>query len=271
MTKLTFIGTGEAFDPDRVNVSYLLEERGRSIMVDCGYDSSKSLMRYLSKSDQSLAYSPDALLLTHEHGDHTAGISALLMAIWEEANGIVGDNKVGNKRKLDLLSSNGGLLGKIAGDVQRYYYGFWDRFKVEGPVIASREINPLGDELYGFRVKSATTTHGAMNFAYRFDSPEKSFAISGDGSLNEETMRLFDGVDVLIHEGFNVLGSGGKNHASIEQVMDYAISKGIPKVGIVHVNRQERLKKEEIASLIELAESGGVTLFLPEDHQSIEI
>ena len=241
-------------------------------MIDCGYDSTKSLMRYLSNSKKSLVDYPSALLLTHEHGDHTSGIPALLIPIWEEVNGIVGNCRIRNERKLEILSSNSELLGRLASDVERYYPSFWDRFENEGPAISTRKINPSGDELYEFKIRSTQTDHGVANFAYRFETPSgKSFAVSGDGALNNHTKELFKGIDFLCHEGFNVMGFGGKNHSSIEQVVDYAMQSRIPTVGIVHVNRQERTKIDEINQLIEKAKSAGITLFLPEDHQSIEI
>ena len=272
MTKITFIGTGEALDPNRTNTSYLIEDVDGSIMVDCGYDSTKSLMRYLSKSKKSLVDYPSALLLTHEHGDHTSGIPALLISIWEEVNGIVGNCRMGNKRSLEILSSNPEILGKIALDVERYYPSFFSRFETEGPKISTRKINPSGDKIYQFGINSAQTSHSVINFAYRFETPSgKSFAISGDGALTNDTRELFKDVDFLFHEGFNVLGQEGKNHASVEQVVDYAIGSGIPIVGVVHVNRQERTRISEINHLMEKAKSAGITLFFPEDHQSIEI
>jgi ribonuclease BN (tRNA processing enzyme) len=272
MTKITFIGTGEAFDPNRANTSYLIEDNGKSIMIDCGYDSAKSLMRYLSSTGKSLVDHPSALLLTHEHGDHTLGIPALLIPIWEEVNGIVGNCKIKNKRKLDILSSNSELLGRIASDVERAYSGLWNRFEAEGPQILTRKINSSGDELYGFKIRSAQTDHSVANFAYKFETPSgKSFAVSGDGGLNDQTKELFEGVDFLFHEGFNIRRSGGKNHSSIEQVVDYALQSGISTVGIVHINRQERIKINEINQLVKKAKSVGIALFLPKDHQSIEI
>lgn len=272
MTKIALIGTGEAFDPNRTNTSYLIEAKDKSIMVDCGYDSAKSLMRYLYGTGRSLVTHPSALLLTHEHGDHMSGIPALLIAMWEEVNGIVGNCNLGNKRTLDILSSNPSLLEKIPSDVERDCPSLWKRFETEGPKISTRKINPLGDKIYGFEIKSAQTTHSVVNFAYRFELPSgKSFAVSGDGALNDDTKRLFKGVDLLFHEGFNVLGYEGKNHASIEQVLDYAIEFRIPRIGIVHINRQERTKTNDIKYLMERAKSAGINLFLPKDHQLVEI
>lgn len=267
MTKITFLGTGEAIDPDRTNTSYLIENQGRSIMVDCGYDSAKSLMRYLQKTGQSLEDSPDALLLTHEHGDHMAGIPLLLLAIWEETNRIVG-----NKGQLEILSSNPELLNRVYDYVERDYKGFAERLKKEGPSPFFKQIDiKEGQFVQRLHVRAALTSHSVPNFAYRFmDMAGMEFAISGDGALTEESRKLFRRVGVLIHEGFYVHKSA-ENHASIEDVVNYAIGADIPRVYIVHVNREERKKSEEIEILKNRAILKGVELFLPNDHDSITL
>jgi ribonuclease BN (tRNA processing enzyme) len=115
-------------------------------------------------------------------------------------------------------------------------------------------------------VKAAPTVHGAANFAYRFSfGCPATFAISGDGALTDETRELFSSVEFLIHEGFYV-DQSSQNHASIKDVVDYAIEARIPEVAIVHVNREERKKAGEIADLIERAKAQDVRVFLPEDH-----
>jgi len=269
MTRITFLGTGEAFDPDRTTTSYLIQNSQGCIMVDCGYDASKSLMRFLKKRNQSLADVPDVLLLTHEHGDHFGGIPALLMPIWEEVNGIVGNRKNGIGRKITIASAHSYLLDRVQETMEGDYKGFFERFKREGPDISLKVINRDGDKLLGYDITAAETSHGARNFAYRFQiTGENSFAISGDGAFTDNSQKLYRGVGFLIHEGFNVMGSGGKNHASIEQVVDYAIAEGIPKVAIVHVNREERNKVESVRTLKQRAREKGVEVFLPDDHDT---
>lgn len=84
MAKLIFIGTGEAFDPYKSNVSYLIVNEDTSIMIDCGYTSAHSLMNYFKDNGKCLLDISQKLLLTHKHGDHTAGIPALIIAMREE-------------------------------------------------------------------------------------------------------------------------------------------------------------------------------------------
>ncbi len=267
-TDLTFIGTGEAFDAERANASYLLKDKDGCLMVDCGYTAPFSLRR-LEGNIGGVAESPNALLITHFHGDHTGGIGALLMPIWEEVNGIVGKNKSGRERRLTIASAHSDIRQHVANRMQDYP-GFLERFDKEGPTLDYKIINPSGDSLLGYSVRSALTVHGLANFAYRFDKSGKSFAISGDGAFTDASRDLFKGTQFLAHEGFYV-DTTSKNHASIKEVVDYAIEANILRVAIVHVNREELQKTEEIIRMIERGREKGIEVSFPEDHSHIDI
>ena len=268
--KITFLGTGEAFDPNRATTSYLIRTiAGQgSIMVDCGYDAPKSLMRYLKKRGENLADEPNSLLFTHLHGDHFGGLPALLVPMCEEINGIVGKDKKGLQRKLEIASPHPNLPDKIEEIMEQQYKGIFSLFKKQGPNLLIRQINPEGDTIQGVNIKAAQSCHSYPNYAYRFESPitGNSFVISGDGSLTTQTKDLFNGVDLLIHEGFNIIKPIRENHSSIKQIIDYAVSAKIPRVAIVHINRQERTKNISIADICYFAKDKGINLFLPEDH-----
>ena len=306
MTKITFLGTGEAFAPLRdtkkygkgkATTSYLIEDYhpgSKSIMVDAGYSAVASLSSLLANQGRKFADVPDIFLLTHGHGDHYGGFPALLMSIWEEVNGVVGDDKRGKERKLEVISANQRILPKhidqmikqatgLENPLERMawlsmeedYEGFFERFKTQGPTLSYRMLNPGGDSvgegISKFNITAAPTKHGAPNMAYRFDS-RGSFAISGDGSLTDESKKLFQGIDLLIHEGFDILkDSYGTNHASVKDVVNYAIEAEIPSVAIIHANRQERMKLREIKSEIKKAEKNGVFLVFPNDHWNAEV
>tara|TARA_Y100000310_G_scaffold246113_1_gene251240 strand:+ start:154 stop:972 length:819 start_codon:yes stop_codon:yes gene_type:complete len=271
MTKLTFLGTGEAFDPERFNSSYLIEHEGKSLMIDCGADSFKSMMKYAYGKGSSLAEYPDGILLTHDHGDHIAGVPGLLMAMNQEINGKVGSSMIGLGRKIEVMSSNPDLLD-LEKYVDRIGFGDWKLFRESGPSTSTRVIEISGDNIYGMGVRAGETVHSVKNYAYRFDLPNgRSIAVSGDGRLTDETRALFRGVDYLIHEGYFVLGDGGKFHGSVESVVDYAIENDIPNVSIVHVDRAERKKFMDIQRMTDRARENGVNLFFPNDNDVIDL
>lgn len=264
--KLTFVGTGEAFDPYRNNASYLIEdENSGSIMIDCGYTAPSSLCRLLEGQKRNLSEVPDSLLITHFHGDHFAGVPALLMPCWEETVGTA-KGKVAERRKIEVVSAHPDIRERVE-RVMQDYPGFLETFKEQGPEIAYRSLCQ-GEAIQGFKVTFAPTTHGVHNFAYRLEKDGKSFAISGDGDFTTESRDLFNGVGLLIHEGF-LIDKESKNHASIKDVIDYAIAQKIPRVKIVHVHRQERRNERRIQYHVGRALEQGVEVSLPNDHDQI--
>lgn len=71
------LGTGNAFNQEsRLNSSYLVELNGKNILMDCGFTVPFSLQQ------QNISFSSiDYLLITHYHGDHFAGLSALILGL----------------------------------------------------------------------------------------------------------------------------------------------------------------------------------------------
>jgi ribonuclease Z len=70
---LTFVGTGEAFDPELPNTS-LLYRGALAVLFDCGYSVPHAFWRI--SRDPSLL---DAVYITHQHADHSFGLPALLL------------------------------------------------------------------------------------------------------------------------------------------------------------------------------------------------
>jgi ribonuclease BN (tRNA processing enzyme) len=74
-TRMTFLGTGDAFAPSgRFLAAYLLQSSGGTLLLDCGPTILVSLNRH------NLSAAPvDAILLSHFHGDHFAGLPFLFL------------------------------------------------------------------------------------------------------------------------------------------------------------------------------------------------
>jgi len=124
-----------------------------------------------------------------------------------------GARKDGLARKLVIASAHPDIEKHIALRMEDYP-GFLERFKKEGPSLEYRALEPSGDSLGDFKIYSALSVHGLPNYAYKLiDRDGRKLAISGDGALSEDTRRLFEGADLLVHEGFYVNASS-KNHAS---------------------------------------------------------
>jgi ribonuclease BN (tRNA processing enzyme) len=116
--------------------------------------------------------------------------------------------------------------------------------------------NPEGWKVNAHEVKSGViytdakvavtafpTKHAMESYGYRFDTRDRSFAISGDTNPTEETIQACHGCDVLIHEArtqemFARLPErshsfGAKNHTTSEQLAALA-AKAKPGLLIVY-------------------------------------
>ena len=262
--ELTFLGTGEAFDTRLGNSAYLVETSKSSVLVDCGYQVAYSLRRLLKEQRRSTLDIPEHVLLTHFHGDHFAGLSAFLIPLWDE----VRDNK-GIEKKLTIASAHPDVKERVEKRIVEDYPGLYERFKEDGFRVDFEVMNTEGHKLTeDLTIKAALTCHSVPNYAYRFEQNGKSLAISGDGALSDASRELYQGVDLLVHEGFFV-DKHSPTHASIAEVVDYAREANISRVALIHVNQAEREKTEQIKKITERAK--GVEVFFPEDYQSVHI
>ncbi|GIU68972.1 MAG: ribonuclease Z [Candidatus Woesearchaeota archaeon] len=281
MNELIFLGTGEAFNPELSTTSYLIKSGNNSIMIDAGYKSSHQLMKLMSKDDPSEFYlkeHPSHLLVTHLHGDHIAGIARLIVPAWELGRtkelkiycpkegfkfeypvyGNLVDTAIGAHSIESRLHLDYGKLADVMEEQFPRKYTFWKNEQI------------IGD----FVVSTAKTIHSAPNYALKFEyfgnvpSKNKKFAISGDGELTEDTKKLFEDVDLLVHEAFFINNQNAKNHATAKQVVDYAIEKGIPEVKLVQINKHELKKQKELENLFNFAAKNNVKVDIPKEFSN---
>jgi ribonuclease BN (tRNA processing enzyme) len=71
--KLTFLGTGGAFDVAYGNSAALVEFRNHTLLLDCGFTVYPTLRQY------SLIDQVEYILLTHLHNDHIGSLATLLL------------------------------------------------------------------------------------------------------------------------------------------------------------------------------------------------
>ena len=220
--KITFLGTGEAFDPELPNTSVLIESGGVVIMVDCGYSVPQQYFRLVG--DPNLI---DAFYLTHVHADHSFGLPALLMWMWEE----------GRTKPLKLLTGKD-RVDLLLGFADRGYPSASSRltFPLE-PVVLADEGATEWEEV---TVNTARTVHGAKNLAVRFDLADgKSVMVSGDGEITPASAALFNRCSLVIHESYR-LEEHTPGHSSVKEVLQTAASQGAELAALVHTSRRER-------------------------------
>lgn len=246
--RVLFCGVGEAFDEAQPNTCMLIEaysggER-REILLDCGFTAPYSYWR----RGPALAANPDgpdAVWLSHFHGDHFLGFPALAARMKQAGRTrdlhVIGREGVGQAvcRALDLAYPN-----------LRAGLGFEVKFR------ECRPGEPL--ELLGLEFTGAFTTHGEPCQALRLEDENASLYYSGDGAPTPECLALAWGTGLVVQEAF-ALDSGAEGHGSVEEALELARMTNPGALALVHLERGLRAFR-----LPEVIERLGGTGYVPE-------
>lgn len=193
--QLTLLGTGLPFiNPHRRGPAYLIRAGTENIMVDCGSGAMHRLFEAGLRPHEVTR-----LFLTHLHSDHYIDLGHLIVTRWY----------YGDDRPLHLYGSPGLqkmvdlLLEMHHNDIQMRIV---TRLKPEDrqqPNIVVHELDEgLALETDGLKVTAFKVDHYPleMPFGFRFDTKDKSIAISGDTCPCENLIKHTQGVDILVHE-----------------------------------------------------------------------
>ncbi len=248
MPRITFVGTGEAFDPELPNTSLLYAGR-RTLLCDCGFRVPHAFWKFTA--DPSLL---DAIYVTHLHADHSFGLPALLLWMREE----------GRTRPLDVIGGPGvgAWLDKL---LELGYPGSFPPGRCYP--IEPRELRP-GEVLErgGLRLSNAKSGHGVRNLSLRIDEDGCSFAYSGDGAPSEATRELYRGVELLVHECY-AADSAPRGHAGARELLSMAEELSIATLCLLHIGRRN---KEDVRAEVERYR-GPVRVLLPAPGESVEL
>jgi ribonuclease BN (tRNA processing enzyme) len=136
--------------------------------------------------------------VTHLHSDHTDGYSDLIFTGWTS----------GRRTPLEVYGP-AGLNSMTEHILQAYRVDIETRTNPEGNQrvigegwkVNAHEIKP--GVIYkdaNVTVTAFPTKHAMQSYGYRFDTSDRSIVISGDTNPTEETIKVCNGCDVLVHE-----------------------------------------------------------------------
>jgi ribonuclease BN (tRNA processing enzyme) len=246
MAQLTFVGTGEAFDPDLANSSVLYQGE-RSLLFDCGYSVPPALWRLTR--DPSLL---DAVAISHRHADHSFGLPGLLF--WMRFQG--------RTRPLELLG--GPAVHAWLPELLDFAYpGSFDGHGFFP--IDRRELAP-GANLGPLRLTTALTAHPIPNSALRIDTPTHSVCLSGDGAPTDASRALYRGATVLVHECFSA-EAAPSGHASARELLALGDELGVGILGLVHVGVEHKVRVRDLVA----ATRTRCLVLLPEPGDTLEL
>jgi ribonuclease Z len=197
--RVTLLGTGVPTPrPDRFGPCTLIEAGDQKLLIDAGRGATIRLFQIGVPIGQI-----DALLLTHYHSDHTAGIPDLWLTGWLQSHfggrtkpfGVIGP--IGAKALMAHLEQAYALDIKIRIEDEE--------LPAEGIAVEVEEFDKDGTiyERGGLKVIAFEVNHGAAikpAYGYRIEYGGHAVVISGDTRYNENVVKYGAGADLLIHE-----------------------------------------------------------------------
>lgn len=228
-TELIFAGTGNAFNYDGyANQAVLIKTDKTALCIDAG----PTLLYRLKKEDIDPGMITH-LLITHFHGDHTAGIPFLLLYFDEFLPG----------QKLTICGPKG-IKSCVRGLIEAAYKGSpLDKMVEYREYPVSKTNNIHLTEKITFDIYPMD--HSPESLGYRFKTADKIIAITGDTKWNSNIPFLFDQADIGIIECTTVEPSPHK-HISFEEFKTHRHQLNCQTIIPVHVYNKTLAKLKEL-------------------------
>lgn len=217
MPKVIILGSSNAVptrDHENTHLAIIGDER--CILVDCV---SNPVVR-LEEAGVDFNELTD-IIITHFHPDHVSGVPLLLMDMW-----LMGRTKPINIYGLHFTMDR---LENLMG-----FYGWaeWPNFFPVGfyrlPEVERAFVMDCDD----FKITSSPVHHMVPTIGIRIEckKTKKTLAYSCDTEPCEQTVRLADGADILIHEA----GGATFGHSSAEQAGEIATKAEAGVLYLIH-------------------------------------
>jgi ribonuclease BN (tRNA processing enzyme) len=250
--QLVLLGTGNPQpDPDRSGPATAVVVNGNAYLVDFGPGVvRRAAAAFRDKAVRALEPTNlRVVFLTHLHSDHTAGYPDLILTPWVMGRQVA--LEVYGPKGIKSMTEH--ILAAYQEDIKIRAYGMEHASK-EGYKVNAHEIH--AGVIYqdaSVTVTAFPTKHGEWQetYGYRFDTADRSIAISGDTTPTQATIDVCHGCDILLHEaltmkflarsvrpnpqGFDMRAYAAKYHTTTVQLADLA-NKAKPGLLILYHN-----------------------------------
>lgn len=243
--KVTVLGSADAFHGGgRGHTSLLVDDGAARLLVDCGATTPLALAR-AGVAPESI----DAVLLTHLHGDHFAGVPFLLLA-----------SVCAPVRTRPLVIAGPVLTASRVEALYRILYSS-SSARPRPFLLDYREIEPEeAHDVAGWRVVSQRAAHmSAPNVAlsYRVERGGRVLALTGDTGAQAPLARLAEGADLLVCECTHGAGTDDDAHLTSADVARLRPGWSARRVVLAHLSDAARREAAGISG-VEVADDGAV-------------
>lgn len=232
--ELKVLGSGNAFNQQaRLNSSYLIKASVGNILIDCGFTVPFALQQ------NKIEFSDiDYILITHYHGDHYAGLAAVLLGL-----------KYVSKREKPLTIIGPGDVKSKTFELLKVLYPGTEKLVDELP-LEFISVDNEGEEvdLGDFKVEVFQMIHSdaADPVAYLLNIEGLKLGFSGDTCWHDGIVEFLVKSDKVILE-CNFAEKVGEGHISIEELEDsLAVQEMKPNIHLTHLYEGSASKAKEL-------------------------
>lgn len=224
--RLHVLGSGDAFNSaGALHSSYFLEHAAGKMLVECGPSVLAGLKRANIPSD-----APDAVLISHLHGDHFGGLPFLLL-----------EYLFCNPRSRPLViagpPTTAQRVWSLYGELYREPHCRELHFDVDWIVAEpGASFRLAGFDVHAFEVPHMTDP---VSLGYRIESPEGVMVFSGDSAWTDAFVEQTRGADLFLCECCS-LRPETSLHTSYEDILANRSRLGCSRLLLTHLGADMR-------------------------------
>lgn len=204
-SKIVLLGTGTPnADPERSGPSVVIVVNQTPYVIDVGPGAVRRAAAACQAGIRGLEmHRLKRLFITHLHSDHTAGYPDFILTPWvlerDEPVAVYGPSGIREMTEHILMAYQQDIAERLDSLQPANEKGYLVEVHEIEAGIVYQDAN--------IRVEAFPVNHGSLlSFGYKFYTPDRTIAISGDTEPAENILEYYQDCDVLIHEVYSVAG-----------------------------------------------------------------